>query len=104
MWQGKWQILQKITSKMIPQLITSKNFRKASTVPIKSQNMIRQKFASLRQFLTKSPKQLGVLGGAVNPPSEVKGQSPWKSLGYSVLNTLKLRIMTPIFIQLILIF
>ena len=60
------------------------------SVPIKSKNMIREKIASSRQFLSESPKQLEVLGGAVNPPR--------------VLNTLKLRIVAPIFIQLILIF
>ena len=40
--------------------------------------------------MSESPKQLGVLRGAVNPPSGVKGQSPRKFLGFSVLNTLKI--------------
>ena len=71
---------------------------------IKSKNMIREKIASSRQFLNESLKQLGVLEGCWECPSGVKGQSPWKFLGFSVLNTIKLRIVAPIFIQLILIF
>ena len=38
---------------------------KTVSVPIKSKNMIREKIASLRQFLSESPKQLGVLGGVL---------------------------------------